>query len=134
MTEKNSNKLIASIQPVLHADTFVFCSVTSNIYESLDIQPHSVFREDEGVSLILQKEVADKFSLKYSTCWSLITCRVNSDLSAVGFIAAISQKLAQAAIPVNPVSAYFHDHLFVPKEKAHETMRLLTELSLAFSA
>jgi hypothetical protein len=33
--------------------------------------------------------------------------------------------LAAAGIGVNPVSAYFHDHLFVPAERADETLSLL---------
>ena len=30
---------------------------------------------------------------------------------------------------VNPVSAYFHDHLFVPADRAGEAMEILQEIS-----
>ena len=37
--------------------------------------------------------------------------------------------LADAGISVNPVSAYYHDHLFVPVEKAGQAMQLLATLA-----
>jgi hypothetical protein len=46
-----------------------------------------------------------------------------SSLNAVGLIAAIAGRLAHAGISVNAVSAYFHDYLFVPTDKADEAMR-----------
>jgi hypothetical protein len=36
--------------------------------------------------------------------------------------------LASAGISVNPISAYYHDHLFVPSERAEKVMKLLDEL------
>ena len=45
-----------------------------------------------------------------------------------GFLAKITEKLAGAKISVNAVSAYYHDHLFVSKEKAGLAMKKLKEL------
>lgn len=58
----------------------------------------------------------------------MITCNVHSSLEAVGFIAVLGTKLAQHGISVNPVSGFFHDHLFVPVEKAEEAMRVLGDI------
>lgn len=55
--------------------------------------------------------------------------QVHSSLEAVGFIAAIANKLAENGISVNVVSAYYHDHLFVSSEKAEQVMQLLAEMS-----
>ena len=55
----------------------------------------------------------------------MITLDVHSALDAIGFLAAVATLLAKAGISVNAVSAYYHDHLFVPREKADEAMRLL---------
>ena len=44
----------------------------------------------------------------------MITVMVHSALDAVGFLATITTRLAAAGIGVNLVSAFFHDHLFVP--------------------
>ncbi|HEY9768965.1 MAG TPA: ACT domain-containing protein [Coleofasciculaceae cyanobacterium] len=59
----------------------------------------------------------------------MITLSVHSSLEAVSFLAAITAKLAEHKIGVNPVSAYHHDHLFVPVSRAQEAMILLKEFS-----
>lgn len=89
------------------------------------------FHEEEGVTFIVEKEIAEKNNLAYDKIWSLITLKVHSDLSAVGFLAAITKALAEAGISVNAVSAYYHDHLFVPEEKKEEAMKVLKKLSKA---
>ena len=81
------------------------------------------------IFLILDKESADKKNIYYNEVWSLITLNINSDLNAVGFLAVISKKLAEAGISLNAVSAYYHDHLFVPFNKSKEALKLLKELS-----
>ena len=55
--------------------------------------------------------------------------RFQSSLDAVGFLAEITVKISQFGISVNPISAYYQDHLFVPSEKAHEVMKLLAEFA-----
>ncbi|RPI21034.1 MAG: ACT domain-containing protein, partial [Acidobacteria bacterium] len=49
-------------------------------------------------------------------------------LEAVGLIAAVSGKLADAGIPTNPVSAFHHDHLFVPAAQAETAVAALKSL------
>lgn len=58
----------------------------------------------------------------------MITLNVNSSLNVVGFLAHISSKIAEAEIPVNVVSAFYHDHLFIPVEKAYDALKLLKEI------
>ncbi|MEL6319244.1 MAG: ACT domain-containing protein, partial [Cyanobacteria bacterium J06626_14] len=38
-------------------------------------------------------------------------------------------RLSQAGISVNPVAGYYHDHLFVPNDRAMDAMTILKELS-----
>ena len=59
----------------------------------------------------------------------MITLTVHSALDAVGFLAAITARLAEAGISVNAVSAFHHDHLFVPVDRADEAMALLQNMS-----
>jgi len=59
----------------------------------------------------------------------MITLNIHSSLEAVGFLAAITTRLASAGMGVNPVSAFYHDHLFVPADRADEAMALLTQLA-----
>jgi uncharacterized protein len=59
----------------------------------------------------------------------MITLDIHSSLEAVGFLAAITTRLAAAGMGVNPVSAFYHDHLFVPAERAEEALGLLRDLA-----
>ncbi len=88
-----------------------------------------MFREAEGITLILEKSTADSNGLEYQATWALITLSVHSDLEAIGFIARISTELAREGISVNVVSAYYHDHLFVPYEEGQEALEVLQALS-----
>lgn len=59
----------------------------------------------------------------------MITCEVHSSLEAVGFMAAISKSLTERGIGANPVSGFYHDHLFVPEGKEVEALMALEELA-----
>ncbi len=117
------------MNPVLAKGKFVICTVSDAKREKLCNRPLLIFREREGITVIIEKGIADAENLSYKNIWSMITLNVHSDLNAVGFLAAITKKLAQHEISVNAVSAYYHDHLFVPNEKANQAMKLLKELS-----
>jgi hypothetical protein len=67
--------------------------------------------------------------MHYAFASRLITLTVHSALEAVGFLAAITVRLAEAGTSVNAVSAFHHDHLFVPVDRAHEAMGVLREMS-----
>jgi hypothetical protein len=88
-----------------------------------------IFQEEEGTTIILSRNRADADKLNYSSVFRKITLSVHSSLDAVGFLAAIATKLAEHGISVNPVSAYYHDHLFVPASRAWEVIDLLKEFS-----
>jgi uncharacterized protein len=125
---KNLDILLKSIKPELSKETFVFCTVNKDI--DIKIVPKMIFREKEGATLILRKEQADKYNLKYDGDWSLITLNIHSDLNAVGFLAKITERLAKAGISVNAVSAYYHDHLFIPNNRSKEALKILSEFSI----
>jgi len=124
---RDLKELLKSMQPKLIEKEFVFCTVSEDFFSRMKILPLLVFREDEGITLILERKIADENSLSYSCTWALVTLGVHSDLAAVGFLAAVTSKLASAGISTNVVSAYYHDHLFVPFEKAGKAMKLLME-------
>jgi uncharacterized protein len=129
MAERELDKLLRTISPEVQSGQYVFCSLRAGEDERLELQPLCLFREEEGVSVVLEKSEADEKGLNYSGCWSWIICKVNSDLHAVGFLAAITQKLAASGISVNPISAFFHDHLLVPVARTDEALGLILELS-----
>jgi uncharacterized protein len=123
------NTLLKSMSPKLREGTYVFITLPKEDFEQLNVNPMLVFEEEEDTTLIITKEEADSNKLPYEATWSLITLSIHSDLEAVGFLAAISNKLAEARISVNVISAYYHDHLFVPVDKTELAMEVLAKLS-----
>jgi len=113
---------------VLQPGVFVFATVADDV--ALDgLDPLMVFREGEGRTLILRTEDAAAAGIRLTFPSRMITVEVHSSLDAVGFLAAITARLAAAGIGVNPVSGYFHDHLFVPEARAEEAVRILESLA-----
>ena len=88
-----------------------------------------IFREAEGLTLVLPWDEAEAAELSPTFPCRMITLNVHSALEAVGFIAAVATKLAAAGMGVNPVAGFYHDHLFVPEDRAEEAMRLLNEMA-----
>jgi hypothetical protein len=124
---KDINRLLKNMKPKLVKGQYVFCTKKGASYKNAS--PIMIFQEKEGTTAILKKNIADKEHIPYSGTWAWITLTVHSDLAAVGFLAAITRKLAAAGISVNAVSAYYHDHLFVPADKAERAMRILKEMT-----
>lgn len=109
-------------------DVFVFCTFADHRLPP-SLSPMCTFRETEGLTAIVARDQAELAGVPYTFACRLITLTVHSSLDAVGFLACITQRLAQAQIPCNAVSAFHHDHLFVPEARAHEALHLLNELA-----
>ena len=88
-----------------------------------------LFREKEGLTMILDSELANAHGLVAIFPCRMITLEIHSALDAVGFLAAILPALSSAEIGVNPVSAFHHDHLFVPADRADDAMGILKNLA-----
>jgi hypothetical protein len=128
--ETNLAVLLSSMNPILQAHEYVFCSLDEKINKNwLQLSPIGMFREKEGLTLILNRDQADKANIPYTSTFKMITLSVHSSLDAVGFLATITSKLAEKGISVNPISAYYHDHLFIPVSRATEAMELLQMFS-----
>ena len=113
----------------MHDGVFVFCSIPADKEVPATLRPVHLFREREGTTLVMRREEAESTGLPHQFASRLITLTVHSSLEAVGFMAAITGRLAEAGISVNAVSAYYHDHLFVPERRADEALQLLQEMS-----
>lgn len=111
--------------PDLRPGVFVFATLAPGVPRPAGIEPVMMFREREGETLILLEEEATAAGLAATFRCRMITLNVHSALDAVGFLAAVTARLAAAGTGVNPVSAYFHDHLFVPVDRTDEAMAML---------
>jgi len=127
--ERNLETLLQNMKPEMHEGVFVFCSLSQDEEIPATLRPVLIFREREGTAFILRREEAEAAGLPYQFASRLITLTVHSSLEAVGFLAAITSRLADAGISVNAVSAFYHDHLFVPEHKADEALHHLQNMS-----
>lgn len=126
--EKNLDTLLRTMKPVLNDGNFVFCTVKDIAQLNLnDIL--LFFKEEEGVTIIVEQTIADNLQLDYSFVASQITLTVHSSLEAVGLTAAFSKALAEEQISCNVVAGYFHDHIFVEKKMADKAMAVLNRIS-----
>ena len=127
--EKDLKTLLLSMEPILDDNEYVFVTFKKeSLADILYLSPLSSFYEKEGLSLIITKESAIKNNIAFESTFRLISLTIHSSLDAVGLTAAISQVLALKGISANVVAAYYHDHIFVPEEKANEAMAALREL------
>lgn len=127
--KRDLNALLGDMKPEMQQGIFVFCTIPPSESIPAAINPLLTFREQEGTTLVMSREEAEAAGLQYAFVSRLITLTVHSALDAVGFLAAITAHLAAAGISVNAVSAFHHDHLFVPADRADDAMALLQDLS-----
>ena len=126
--ETNLNTLLKNMMPVLNEGDYVFCSISD--LNGIDINEIiASFKEIEGTTVILKKQIADDLKLPYSYTASWITLTVHSSLEATGLTAAFATALADEGISCNVVAAYYHDHIFVDKKDADKAIEALTNLS-----
>ena len=126
--ETNLDTLLKTMKPKLNMGVFVFCSLKElslvNLKETV-----LFFKEEEGYTFIVKKELADTLNLDYTFISSWITLTVNSSLEAVGLTAAFSKALADKGIGCNVVAAFYHDHIFVPIQDTEKAMAVLNSFS-----
>lgn len=126
--ESNLDRLLENMSPQLRDGSFVFITSPEGFPQEVMREAVMVFKEIEGLTVIVRDEIAGTLATN-APRWAMITLNVHSDLNAVGFLAAITKKLAEAGISVNAVSAFYHDHLFIPWDKKDETMKILKSFS-----
>lgn len=119
--------LLREMRPDLRPGDYVYCSVPAEDASWLSLKPLGFFREEEGLTLILDKADADKAGLAYGPVMRCITLTVHSALEAVGLTAAVAVALTRHGISANVVAAYHHDHIFVPADDAERAIAALAE-------
>ena len=122
--------LISQMRPMLDPEPYVFCTFASKSMTDLsEYDPIGLFAETEGLTAILPVERARELGLAEAEWFRRITLTVHSSLEAVGLTASISAALATEGISANVVAAYFHDHVFVPEERADDALAALRKLA-----
>jgi len=126
--EHDLNILLRSMSATSIDGTFVFVTLPEREIPD-GLSRRMVFQEAEGTTLILLKSEAEAHAMAYEFPSRMITLNVHSALDAVGFIALIATKLAAAGMGVNPVAGFFHDHLFIPEDRADDAIAILKQIA-----
>lgn len=110
----------------VHCDNIEYAF--STIKDDAELEKEDVlgtFKEKEGLSVIAKKRYLESNKLPYHGVFAKLNIGISTSLELVGLTAVLSNLLAQENIPTNVVSAYYHDHIFVPyalKDKAINTL------------
>ena len=121
-------KELKNLNPVLLEGEYVFCTFLSSIYgDHNKLNPIASFNEKEGLTLVVKKESAKLNNLEFNDTFKCISLNLISSLTSIGLTALISKVLADNEISANIYAGYYHDHIFVPLEKANDALKLLCE-------
>ncbi|MEO0487179.1 MAG: ACT domain-containing protein [Pseudomonadota bacterium] len=126
--EHDLTTLLASMSPELRPGRFGYAHVPT-VADAQALAPVMMFQELEAVTVILPWDAAEAAGLapEFPCCW--ITLNIHSALDAVGFLARVSTRLAGLGMGVNPVAGFYHDHLFLPFDRADDAMAELRAMA-----
>lgn len=121
--------MLASLHAVRMPGIYVYCSLPRGT-EPGGVAVAASIVEPEGMSIVVQEQeaVARGWQVLLRAAW--IQFGLVSALDAVGLTAAVSAALAAAGISCNMVAGAYHDHVFVPVERASEALELLNRLRI----
>jgi len=123
-------QLLANMSPELRDGQYVFLSIPGADYgDHAELQPLAAMLENEGLTLVVPKSLADAHQHHYDGIFRCITLQVHSSLEAVGLTAAFAKQLTLSGISANVIAGFYHDHLFVPSDDADKAVAALLELT-----
>ena len=95
--------------------------------------------DKDEMSLLLREDVVEEFAKRLHSAeiseqvYRQITFEAQLQPTLVGFIAKISQTLAEAGIPILAYAAYSRDHIFVPSEQFNAALQAQSALQASYS-
>ncbi len=132
------SQMLSTLSPELDPLHYVFTTREYTDHSAVDpasgqnvqqLDPLFTFRETEGETFVLSHQQAEVAGFDTSAVFARITLKVHSSLEAVGLTAAVSAALTEHNIPANVVAAFYHDHVFVPVDRALDALAVLEALS-----
>lgn len=126
--ESNLATLIKEMKPELQSGEYVFATF-SDSQEIPDVPVIASVHEEEGITLVLEKDLAMGKNIPFEFTYSWITLKIHSSLEAVGLTAAFSSELAKHQISCNVIAGYYHDHIFVSVNDRERAVKVLESLT-----
>ena len=126
--ETELDTLLRTMSAKLVDGVFVFVTIDDHAIPA-DLKPRRFFQEAAGTTLVLLKKDAEANDLAYEFPCRMITLEEHSSPEAVGFLARITTELAKHQMGVNPVSGFYHDHLFIPDGREQDALSVLEEIA-----
>ncbi|KAF4968673.1 hypothetical protein FSARC_3959 [Fusarium sarcochroum] len=127
--ELSLSKLLSTLTTTLHPTIYVFATFTDISKLPPLSETQMLFKESEGITVIVSKDYVESNKIDYFFPCKMISLNVTSSLEAVGFMAVIATRLAAEGIGCNPVSGFYHDHVFVPLGREDESSEVLAQLA-----
>ncbi len=125
--ERDLDRLLATLDPVLHPEELVYATVPSG--EPVpEVEAFARIVEAEGTTLVLALADAVAHGLTHEFPCRRIELRVGSDLAAVGLTAVVASALTDAGLSANVVAGYHHDHVLVASATAARARAVLIDL------
>jgi hypothetical protein len=126
--ERDLGRILATLVVRRRPGVFVYAVLGSGD-APVPAAAQAVVREDEGVTVVLERAAADAAGLTWSFPAAWLTVEVHTALEGVGLTAALARALAAEGIPCNVLAAYHHDHLLVPVDRADDALTALRALA-----
>lgn len=127
--KKDLQDILNNIDPYLVNESFIFMTSKEPINSLINsLNPIAMFIENEGSTLVVAKDTADKNSIHYDAVFKCISLGVHSSLESSGLIATLSSELLKHDIPANVFAGYFHDHIFVPNDKSEKALEIISSI------
>lgn len=120
-------RLLSGMSPVMSDGVYVYVTLPDRAVPP-GLDPRMTMQEGEGTTIIVTQAAAEAAGLACEFPCRMITLEVHSALAAVGFLARVTTRLADLGMGVNPVAGFYHDHLFVPLDRANDAMTALGEM------
>jgi len=136
---ENLKKLLSKTKLLLHPDDYFIVSIDANdeskarlILNSLNPFSSITFDKSE-ISLVIKSKEWNNLKKRFSRYkeegpYSLITFDIVLDLSIVGFLSVISERLAENGISIFAISTYLKDHILVKSEDVSKALRILKHM------
>jgi len=138
---KSVRRLLALTKIIVYPDDYIVVSIPRKEEAEArcllcSLEPFSSVTFDTAeVSVVLRAERWEGLRERLSGFveegpYRLVTFDIVLDLSVVGFLAAISDRLAEADISIYALSTFLRDHILVKKEdadRAEETLQHLID-------